>query len=366
MIGEIMKKKLVLSSGEVFYGEGFNFHSDVISEIVFNTSVAGYQEIISDNSYCNQCIVMSFSLIGSYGINDSDFESIESFCDFLIVKELQDDCSHYESTKTLKQFLVEQKIGVISEIDTRQLIRVIRDSGSQNCLVTDVDVSDEECFKKLKLHNTPKNHVDRVSTKKPYRFENNGFKIICLDFGIKLNIIRELQNCGFDVTILPYDSSVEKILSYNADGLFLSNGPGDPRDLTNVIENIKVLQKSMVIFGICLGHQLIALANECVVSKMKFGHRGANHPVQCIETQKIEITSQNHSYCVSEINSDLVEVTHINLLDGTVEGIRHKKFNVFSVQYHPESAPGPVDSLYLFEKFKNNIIEFKENNGKKN
>lgn len=348
-----MAKKLILQDGTVFYGEGFGSENKVIAELVFNTSMTGYQEIITDNSYAKQMVVMTFPLIGNYGINDFDNESIKPYLSALIVKE---NCELPSQDDILGEYLAKHNIPAISVIDTRKLTRHIRDYGSQLACITDITSDTEEIIKELKNTKYATTHVKEVSIQKPFRMENTGHKIVVIDYGIKTNILRELQKRNCDITIMPYDTTYEEIICLKPDAIFLSNGPGDPNDLGEQIEVIKKLQELYPIFGICLGHQLIAIANNCEVVKMKFGHRGANHPVKNLATNKIEITSQNHSY---QVNDDIlgsnVEVTHINLTDNTVEGIKIKDKNVFSVQYHPESAPGPVDSLYLFDEFMNMI-----------
>lgn len=357
-------KKLVLQDGTVYIGTGFGSDELVISELVFNTSMVGYQEIISDNSYCKQAVVMTYPLIGNYGINQNDEESVLPMLDALIVKEACENPSHYEASNNLDTHLKRFNVRGISGIDTRSLTRHIRDNGSQLCCICDVEMDTAEVVAMINNYEKPNNEVERVSTRKPYRFENKGLKIVAIDCGIKLNIVRQLVARGFDVTVLPHDAKTSDVLSHNPDGLFLSNGPGNPQVNTSVITLVQELQGKLPIFGICLGHQIIALANGCETMKMKFGHRGANHPVKNLQTGLIEITSQNHSYAVKSetvTNTDL-EVTHINLLDQSVEGVRHKTHPVFSVQYHPESAPGPEDSAYLFEDFKKMIMDFKGDN----
>lgn len=357
-----IKRKLVLANGMEFIGQGFGSEKDVITEVVFNTSVVGYQEIMSDNSYCDQAIVMTFPLIGNYGVNLDDFESVAPACDALIVSEWTQHYSHYEATKSIDEFLKQHQIVGLSHIDTRQLTQVLRDYGSQLGMICDYDTNKDEAVAKINAYVLPEDQVSRVSTKKAYRYENTGYRIVALDFGIKLNILRKLHQLGFDVTVLPHDSTVETVMSYQPDGLFLSNGPGDPRSLPSVIETIKELQSQLPIFGICLGHQLIGLANNCTIEKLKFGHRGGNHPVKNMQTNKIEITSQNHSYAIAQIDESQVEVTHRNMLDQTIEGLHLKHYPVMSVQYHPESAPGPEDSHYLFEQFYQLIKESKGGN----
>ncbi len=354
-------KKLVLADGTEYFGKGFGSDELVISELVFNTSMVGYQEIISDNSYCGQAVVMTYPLIGNYGINQNDEESVLPMLDALIVKEECEIPSHYLANTNLATYLKRFNVRGISGIDTRSLTRHIRDNGSQLCCICDISEDTSKIVSLIKSYDKPTNEVERVSTRKPYRFENSGLKIVAIDCGIKLNIVRELVKRGFDVTVLPHDATYDDVMSHNPEGLFLSNGPGDPEVNVSVIELVKKVQGSLPIFGICLGHQIIALANGAQTEKMKFGHRGANHPVKNLQTGLIEITSQNHSYAVKSetIKHTDLEVTHINLLDNTVEGVRHKKYPVFSVQYHPESAPGPEDSAYLFDEFITMINDFK-------
>lgn len=359
-----MKKKLVLASGEVFLGEGFGADKEVILELVFNTSMVGYQEIISDPSYTDQMVVMTYPLIGNYGITDDDYESKGATVGALVVREYNDHPSNFRYTKTLSEVLSEYQIPGISEIDTRKLTRIIRDQGSQLAMICDADVDTEEAVKRISEYQFPTDQVPRVSSKKKWysRTANPKYNIVAVDCGIKYNIIRKLNQLGANVTIVPYNITAKELLEIKPDGLFLSNGPGNPEDVTPVIELVKEVQGKLPIFGICLGHQMIALANGLKTYKMKFGHRGGNHPVKNMLTGKIELTSQNHSYAVdanSCHNKDIV-FTHINLLDNTVEGLEIAKDMVFSIQYHPESAPGPEDSGYLFTKFIKMIDEYKK------
>ncbi len=359
-----MNKKIVFQDGTEFYGTGFGSSEQVITEIVFNTSMVGYQEIISDNSYCNQGVVMTYPLIGNYGINSNDEESVLPMLEALIVKEVAQSPSHYQVENNLDTYLKRFNVAGISNVDTREITRYIRDNGSQMICICDANADTKEIIKQIENYEKPQDEVSRVSTQKPYRFENDGYKLVAIDCGIKLNIIRELQKYGFDVTVLPHNATKEEVLSHNLDGLFLSNGPGNPEVNTAVINLIRELDGSVPTFGICLGHQIIALAYGAKTTKMKFGHRGANHPVKNLQTGLIEITSQNHSYAVEaeSLKQTELETTHINLLDNTIEGLKHKTKPIFCVQYHPESAPGPEDSTYLFNDFKKMIAEFKGDN----
>lgn len=352
---EEFNKKIVLEDGEEYYGYGFGANIESICEIVFNTSMVGYQEIVSDPSYTYQMVVMTYPLIGNYGIIDEDYETKQPTIGGLIVREYNDLPSNFRYTKTLSEYLEENNIPGIYGLDTRKLTRSIRDKGSRKVIITDINTTKEEALKKLKEYNIPKDAVSKVSCKKKWysRTANAKFNIVAVDCGIKLNIIRSLNKRGCNVTVVPFNTSYEKIVDLKPDGIFLSNGPGDPENVTEVIELVKKLRGRYPIFGICLGHQMISLAYGAKTYKLKFGHRGGNHPVLNVETDKTEITSQNHSYAVDEksLKGTKLEVTHKNILDNTIEGVECKKDKVFSVQYHPESAPGPQDSSYLFDKF---------------
>lgn len=348
-------RKIILEDGSEYLGYGFGADSDRVCEIVFNTSMVGYQEIISDPSYTYQAVVMTYPLIGNYGITDDDYESKIISVGALIVRDYNDMPSNFRYTKTLSEVLSENDVPGIYGIDTRMLTRSIRDFGSRRVLVTSIDTTVEEGLEVIK--NTPvlTDAVSKVSCKKRWysRTSNPKFNVVAIDCGIKSNIIRSLNRCGCNVTVVPYNTSAEDIEFMKPNGIFLSNGPGDPEDAAEVIETVKKLRGKYPIFGICLGHQIISLAYGGKTFKLKFGHRGGNHPVKNLENGKIEITSQNHSYAVKEnsLKNTPLSVTHINLLDNTVEGVECKKDRVFSVQYHPESAPGPQDSSYLFDKF---------------
>ena len=352
---EAKKKKLILEDGTVFSGDGFGADSDAVCELVFNTSMVGYQEIVSDPSYTDQAVVMSYPLIGNYGITDEDFESKLVAPKALIVRDYNDQPSNFRYTKTLSELLYDNGIPGVTGVDTRKLVRHIRDYGSQRVLITSSDISEKEGQKIIADTPVPHDQVDRVSCKKRWyaRTANPKYNVVAIDCGIKLNIVRMLNKYGCNVIVVPYDTEVEKIIEMHPDGVFVSNGPGDPADVGVVTETIQSLIGRLPIFGICLGHQLIARAYGAETYKLKFGHRGGNHPVKNLLTGKIEITSQNHSYAVDEgsITNNKVKVSHINLLDNTVEGIVCPSDKVMSVQYHPESAPGPKDSSYLFNSF---------------
>lgn len=348
-------KKIVLENGMEFYGWGFGSDKEAINEIVFNTSMAGYQEIISDPSYTDQMVCMTYPLIGNYGMTDEDYETRVPTIGGLIVREYNDLPSNFRYTKTLSEVLVEYDIPAISGVDTRKITRIIRDEGSQKVMICNADVPLEEAVKKVREYVIPTDMVSRVSCKKRWysRTPNHKYDVVAIDCGIKLNIVRKLNEKGCNVTVVPYNTTAAEIMKMNPDGLFLSNGPGNPEDVQPVIEVVKELNGKLPIFGICLGHQMISLALGAKTFKMKFGHRGGNHPVMNMETGKIEITSQNHSYAVDvdSLKDTQLKLTHKNLLDNTAEGVECMEKKIFSVQYHPESAPGPQDSAYLFDKF---------------
>lgn len=363
-MAERKMKKLVTEDGAVYTGYGFGFDGERVCELVFNTSVVGYQEIISDPSYTYQAVVMTYPLIGNYGIADEDYETKVPTIGGLIVREYNDLPSNFRYTKTLSEVMEEYKIPGIEGIDTRKLGRSIRDLGSRRGIITDIDTPDEKALQIIRETPVPHDAVSKVSCKKRWysRTANAKYNVVAIDCGIKYNIIRSLNARGCNVTVMPYNTSAEDVIKCKPDGIFLSNGPGDPEDVTPVIELVRQLKGKYPIFGICLGHQMISLALGAETYKLKFGHRGGNHPVKNLETGKIEITSQNHSYAVREesLKGTGLTVTHKNILDNTVEGVKDEKDMIFSVQYHPESAPGPQDSAYLFDKFIS-LMEGKEN-----
>ena len=359
-----INRKLVLEDGSEYYGCAFGSNIDRVCEIVFNTSMSGYQEIVSDLSYTDQMVVMTYPLIGNYGMAEDDYEckfpSIGGLCCY----DYNDTPSNFRWVKTLSESLEEYNIPGISGIDTRKLTRSIRDLGSRRVLITAPDTPVERALEIIAATPVPHDAVSRVSCKKRWysRTADARYHVVAIDCGMKLNIVRSLTAAGCNVTVVPYHTDAETIAALRPDGVFLSNGPGDPEDVTEVIETIRALRGRFPLFGICLGHQLIALAYGAKTYKLKFGHRGGNHPVMNLETGKIEMTSQNHSYAVDEdslAGTGLV-VTHRNLLDGTVEGQRCAADRVFSVQYHPESAPGPQDSAYLFAEFLQSMKEAKD------
>lgn len=356
--------KIVLADGSEYPGYRFGARVDRVCEIVFNTSMVGYQEIVSDPSYTGQLVVMTYPIIGNYGVTDEDYETKTPSIGGLVVREYNDIPSNFRYTKTLSEVLEDHGIPAIEGVDTRRLTRSIRDFGSRKALLTDAAVPAQEAVARLEEARLRRDQVAQVSCRKRWyaRTSNHRYNVVAVDCGIKLNIVRSLNQRGCNVTVVPYDTPAKVIEDMEPDGVFLSNGPGDPEDVTPVIELVRQLRGKLPIFGICLGHQMIALAYGGKTYKLKFGHRGGNHPVKNLLTGKVEITSQNHSYAVSTdgIEKTRVEITHINLLDQTVEGLRIDEDRIFSTQYHPESASGPEDSKYLFGLFIHNMEAMKE------
>lgn len=357
---EIKKGKLILENGAVFEGSIFGYNEESAGEVVFNTSLCGYQEIITDPSYYGQIVIMTYPLIGNYGTNDSDTESDKVQIKGLVVGNYEDEWSNFGGLNSLDQYLKKNKTTGISGIDTRALTKMIRSEGAMKGIISD-DLTDEKELRK-KLTGSPDmkglDLVRYVSSKESYVLKSDKpeYRIAFYDFGIKRNILREFLKFNVELKIFNAAADYTEILEYKPHGIFLSNGPGDPEAVKYGIENAKnLIEKNIPVFGICLGHQLIAHALGGKTYKLKFGHRGGNHPVKNHLTNKIEITSQNHGFAVDteslNINKDTIEITHTNLYDGTNEGLRHKKFPVMSVQYHPEASPGPNDSKYLFEDF---------------
>ncbi len=348
-------RKIILEDGQEFPGYSFGDDAGKILEIVFNTSMVGYQEILSDPSYTDQAVVMTYPLIGNYGMAEEDYETANPSAGALIVHEYNDEPSNFRCRETLDSVMKRYHIAGISGVDTRRLNRSIRDVGSRKALITGIDTSLEEGRKILARCELPRDAVSRVSCRKVWTAvpEEERYHVVALDCGMKQNIVRSLNRRGCRVTVVPWNTKAEDIRSWKPDGIFVSNGPGDPRDVPETIQTVRELIGSVPIFGICLGHQILSLAYGAEIYKLKFGHRGGNHPVKNLRTGKIEITSQNHSYAVDRdsLGATDLTVTHINLLDQTVEGVSCPRDRVFSVQYHPESAPGPQDSSYLFDEF---------------
>ncbi len=382
------KALLVLSDGIVFEGRGFGCEGEAIGEVVFNTSMTGYQEILTDPSYRGQIVTMTYSQIGNYGINGEDIESLNGpKVKGFVVKEYIDfpsnwraekfkvQSSKFKATTSLGDYLEEYGIVGIEGIDTRALTRHLRDNGVQMGIISTSDLNPESLLEKVRKHPgiSAFDLVKDVTTKKIYSWKEGvwkwdetlpshppltkgrqrGGRVVVYDFGVKFNILRNLVKAGFDVTVVPAQTAVEAVLEMNPDGIVLSNGPGDPETVTYGIENAKKLIGKKPVFGICLGHQILGLAMGGRTYKLKFGHHGGNHPVKDLSTKRVEITSQNHNYCV-DINSlhGQVVLTHKNLYDGTEEGMKHTELPIFSVQHHPEAGPGPNDSAHLFKRFR--------------
>lgn len=359
-----MEAYLILEDGTTFTGRSIGSTKDVISEIVFNTSMTGYLEVLTDPSYAGQAVVMTYPLIGNYGICREDMEAKVSNTDGFIVRELSRLGSNFRNEQSIQDFLVEQDIPGIEGIDTRALTKILREKGTMNGMITTkMPENMEEALAKIKDYSV-RGVVDKVTTKEIVSYRPGDLntdsnvsvskKVAILDVGTKFNIARCLLKRGCEVTIFPARTNPEDILAINPDGIMLTNGPGDPKECTEVIQNLKSLYQSDVpIFAICLGHQLMALATGCDTEKMKYGHRGANHPVKDLETGRVYISSQNHGYMVKEdsVPSDITEVAFINVNDKTVEGLKYKNKNIFTVQFHPEACAGPKDSEVLFDRF---------------
>lgn len=355
-----MKKiKLVLETGEEFVGESIGYDIDNIfslGELVFNTSMTGYQEILSDPSYCDQMVVMTYPLIGNYGVNKDDFESLTPALKGLVVRECPAEGSNWRNEYSLRELLKRFKIPGISGIDTRELTKKIRDRGVMKAILVPLDYSPQNAKTALN-HNLGTDQIARVSIKNPIHFPGEGKRIVLMDFGYKKNILRSLMKRNCDVVVVPWNASLDMIQSYRPQGILLSNGPGNPKDVPEVLPVIRELQKMYPMFCICMGHQLFALANGADTEKLKFGHRGGNHPVKDLSLGKVFMSSQNHGYAVTDtsINNSDLEVTQININDKTVEGLKHKTLPAFSVQYHPEACPGPEDTAWLFDEFLSSI-----------
>ncbi len=347
-----MERLLILEDGSVYRGQGFGSDDLKTGELVFNTSMTGYQEILTDNSYCGQIVMMTYPLIGNYGINRDDYESIEPAVFGFVTRDLCQSPNNWRSQETLDDFLKAHNIPGIYDVDTRAITRKLRNKGTMRAMLANPDTDIEAAVRQLQETDYLHDQVARVSSSKIFPIPNRGHKVVLMDFGAKLGIVRELSRRGCDLIVVPWDTDAQTILSYHPDGVMLSNGPGDPEDVPQAIETIRQLMGKTVIFGICLGHQLISLACGAKTYKLKFGHRGANHPVVDLETGKVDITSQNHGFAVDidSLADTELELTHKALNDGSCEGVRHKELPVFSVQFHPEASAGPEDTAYLFDK----------------
>ncbi|MBL4904377.1 MAG: glutamine-hydrolyzing carbamoyl-phosphate synthase small subunit [Desulfocapsa sp.] len=362
-----------LENGLVIEGTSLGAEGERGGDLVFNTAMSGYHEILTDPSYAGQVVLMTYPLIGNYGIAEEDAESARAWPEGFVVKQASSIASSHRSTQTLQEFLKAEGIVGIEGVDTRRLVKLTRELGSLRCIISTTDSDPESLVAKAKAmpSTTACNLAAKVTCKEPYTWDESypdsypveitgatepRLSLVAYDFGIKRNILRSLVHCGFDVTVVPAGTSATDVLARKPDAVFLSNGPGDPEAVTSAIQACKELVGKVPIFGICLGHQILCLAQGAQTYKMPFGHHGANHPVLDETTDRVEITSQNHSYAVDASSiPDCLEVTHVNLNDQTVAGVRHKQHPVFSVQYHPEACPGPHDPFYLFDRFRSLI-----------
>jgi len=367
---------LIFPTGEVIYGFGIGKQSKTSGEICFNTAITGYQEILTDPSYSGQIINFTFPHIGNVGVNDSDIESVHPKAKGLIIREDITSPANYRSQNNLNDWLIKNEITGICGVDTRKITKIIKEQGAKNVAIIYNDNIKDINFNDVIKELQKSGDLDGVelassaSLNRQYNWSDEGkwdqvennyhqvrdkkFKVIAIDYGAKLNILRCLTEAGCEVIVVPAKSSFEEIIKHNPNGVFLSNGPGDPAETGKYAVPMiqKIVENNIPLFGICLGHQLLSLAMNAKTSKMHQGHRGANHPVQDLQTKKVEITSQNHGFCVDEATlPECLEITHRSLFDGTIEGVRVKNKPAFSVQYHPESSPGPSDSYYLFERF---------------
>ena len=346
-----MKGKLILEDGSIFTGDLLS-EKLATGEVVFNTGMTGYQEILTDPSYCSQIITLTYPLIGNYGTAVKFEQSRKCFANGFIIGELCMAGSNWQKENELSSFLNDNNIPCLYNVDTRALTRRLRSSGTMKGIIVAESTSQEQCDKLMAVPIDTKT-VDKVTTPEKYVLDNEGLHIVAMDFGVKRHMLESLHDRGCKVTVVPAHTSAQDILDLNPDGIFLSNGPGDPKDVMDIVETIKQLIGKKPIFGICLGHQLLALASGADTYKLKFGHRGSNQPVKDLRTGRVYISSQNHGYAVDEKSlADLpFDVTHISMNDGTVEGMHHKELPLFSVQYHPEASPGPDDNTYLFDEF---------------
>ncbi|SCH85892.1 Carbamoyl-phosphate synthase small chain [uncultured Clostridium sp.] len=358
-----MKAFLILEDGHVFTGTSIGSEREVVSEIVFNTSMTGYLEVLTDPSYAGQAVVMTYPLIGNYGICYEDMESGRPWPDGYIVRELSRLPSNFRSTDTIQNFLKKYDIPGIAGIDTRALTKILRESGTMNGMITTKEYDNlDEVLPRLKAYRTGK-VVEKVTCKEKSVMKNDGYKVALLDLGAKRNIARSLHERGCEVTIYPAGTKAEEIIASNPDGIMLSNGPGDPKDCGPIIDEVRKLYESdLPIFAICLGHQLMALATGADTYKLKYGHRGGNHPVKDLETGRVYISSQNHGYAVdvNSLNPAVATAAFENVNDKTNEGLKYTGKNIFTVQFHPEACPGPQDSSYLFDRFIR-MMEVKKN-----
>lgn len=344
-----MKAKLILENGVIFEGKAFGYLKECVGEVVFNTGMTGYQEVLTDPSYYGQIVTMTYPLIGNYGINLEDLESKEPKVRGFIVREKCQYPNNFRCELELETYLAQNKILGLDGIDTRALTKILRNNGTMKGIIVLDNSNLEDVKEKLEAFSN-KDAVLIVSTNEKYEISGEGKKVAIIDFGIKQNIIRNFVKRGCNVTVFPYDFKAEEVLEINPDLVFLSNGPGDPEDMGEAVNEIKKIVGKKPIVGICLGHQLLALTLGGETKKLKFGHRGCNHPVKDLINNRVHITSQNHGYYVATLPENM-EITHVSMNDGTVEGMKHKELPIFSVQFHPEACPGPKDSEYIFDEF---------------
>ncbi len=352
------KAILVLEDGRSFRGVSFGAEGETFGEMVFNTSMTGYQEILTDPSYAGQIVCMTYPLIGNYGVNEEDVESRKPWVEGFVVREASRVHSNWRSSESLDSYLKRHKIVGIERIDTRALVRHIRDKGAMRAAISSTDLDEKSLLNKVLSSPEMNNRelASEVTVGESFDYQAKGgekFHVVCYDFGVKTNSLREFADLGCRLTVVPAETSAEEVLALKPDGIFLSNGPGDPSAMKEVIKEIKkIAQAKVPMFGICLGHQVLSQVFDAKTYKLKFGHRGGNQPIKDLQTGKIEIAAHNHGFAVDAKSMPAeLELTHINLNDETVAGMRHKTLPIFSVQYHPESAPGPHDSAYLFERF---------------
>lgn len=352
------KAILVLEDGRTFRGASFGAEGETFGEIVFNTSMSGYQEILTDPSYAGQIVCMTYPLIGNYGVNEEDTESRRPWVEGFVVREASKISSNWRATETLDSYLKRHKIVGIEHIDTRALVRHIRDKGAMRAAISSVDLDEKSLLEKVlaspEMNNRELASAVTIEESFDYPAENvEKFHVVAYDFGVKTNSLREFAKFGCKITVVPAETPADEVLAMKPDGIFLSNGPGDPASMKAVVDEIKKLTETNVpMFGICLGHQILGQVFGGKTYKLKFGHRGGNQPIMDLTTGKVEIASHNHGFAVEKDSlPETVEVTHVNLNDQTVAGLQHKQLPIFSVQYHPESAPGPHDSEYLFKRF---------------
>lgn len=359
-----MEKVLILENGTKFYGEGFGYEGECVGEVVFTTGMTGYQEAITDQSFNGQILMFTYPLIGNCGINRDDSESIHPTCKGIIVKEVARRPSNWRSAMDLDTYLKLKKIPGIEGIDTRKLTRMLRDKGTIKGCIVSADQDLDRVLATLREISLPINQVQQVSTQTAYPNPGTKRRVVVVDFGLKHSILRELSKRDCDVVVMPYNSTSVEVLAELPDGVMLTNGPGDPKDVPEAVEMIRGILGKVPVFGICLGHQLFALACNADTYKLKFGHRGFNHPVREIATGRIDFTSQNHGYAIDpkSLSKTSLMVTHQEINDNTIEGIRHRFLPAFSVQFHPDATPGPHDSVHLFDDFMESMDTWKEGN----